>query len=204
MAYEDYCASCTYLGDNYEYNGKYFCDRKGERVLACDPKCYRYCEAYSRSNSARENMYGISKDHSSSGCYLTTAMCYILGYPDNNYYLETLRNFRDETLKKNTKYFPILLTYDVIGPQIVKNLLVDPNKEVIAKRLFSEYITKAVTAIENNKIEEAINIYVAMTHTLASRYSIESNIIYIDPKTITKYPNDIENLGHARTKKKID
>ena len=50
MAYEDFCAACTYLGENADYDGKYYCDRKGKRVYACDPKCYNMIEAYSRSN----------------------------------------------------------------------------------------------------------------------------------------------------------
>ena len=100
MAYEDYCAACTYLGENADYDGKYYCDRKGERVYACDPRCYRFVEAYSRSNYGRENMYDNSRNHQSSGCYLTTAMCNILGYEDNNYYLYSFDNIIDNEENK--------------------------------------------------------------------------------------------------------
>lgn len=204
MAYEDYCAACTYLGENADYDGKYYCDRKGERVYACDPKCYRYIEAYSRSNYARENMYHNSKEHNtSSGCYITTAMCNILGYKDDNYYLNTLRNFRDKTLKKDHKYIHLLLMYDVYGPLIANNLKKDPNNKYIATSLFKEYITKAVTAIENEKKGDAVNIYIAMTHTLAERYNINMHTLFIDDettklKTINTYP-----LGRGRVRTKI-
>jgi len=96
MSYEDYCAACTYLSERSDYNGTYYCERKGEDIYASDAKCYNFCEAYSRSNSSRENMYENSASHTGSGCYLTTIMCQILGYPDNNYYLDTLRKFRTD------------------------------------------------------------------------------------------------------------
>ena len=199
MALESYCAACTYLGENANYDGKYYCDKKGW-VYACDPKCYNFCEAYRRSTSARENMYENSRGHQSGGCYLTTAMCNILNYPDDNYYLQTLRTFRDTKLKTNVNYYPLLLTYDVIGPQIAKNLLEDEHKEIIAITLFRTHISKAVTAIENNKINEAINIYTAMTAELADRYNINMNIININTDSINLEQMDINTLGHGRTR----
>lgn len=199
MALESYCASCTYLGENADYNGNYWCSKKGQNMPANAAKCYNWCEAYGRSSYARENMYDYSRSHSSgSGCYLTTAMCEILGYPDNNYYLQTLRDFRDNVLKQDVKYYPLLVTYDVIGPIIALNLSKDENKEQIAKTMVNNYISKAVTAIEENKTQEATNIYVAMTNALAERYNVNTKIITINPEQI-----DLESLGHGRIKKKI-
>lgn len=197
MALESYCAACTYLGERIDYKGKYYCSRNGD-VYASDPRCDSFCEAYSRSNSARENMYNNSRGHQ-GGCYLTTAMCNILNYPDDNYYLQTLRSFRDNTLKTNINYIPMLLVYDTIGPMIAYNLLNDKNKEEIANSLFNEYISKAVTSIENEKVEDAINIYMAMTTSLAKRYNIDLSLLYIDPSSINEDLLDIESLGHGRT-----
>lgn len=198
MALEDFCAACTYMGESADSYGKYYCDRKGERHLACDPKCYNFCEAYRRSDSARKNMYENSRNHSSGGCYLTTAMCNILDYTDNNYYLQTLRKFRDTVLKTNVKYWPLLVTYDTIGPIIAKNLIKDIDDYEIAETLFKTYIKQAVLAIEEEKYETAINIYIAMTNTLAERYNIDLNVVEINPEEI-----DIESLGHGKTKTKI-
>lgn len=202
MACEEFCASCTYLGENADSYGKYYCKYKGDRY-ACDPKCGLYIEAYSRSSSARENMYDNSRSHQSSGCYLTTAMCNILGYKDDNYYLQTLRTFRDETLKKNPKYIPLLLTYDFIGPQIAANLLIDPNRKIIAKSLFNGYITKTIDAINEEKIQEAVNFYIAMTYSLADRYNINTNILYINPKSTNLKTINTNQLGHGRTRAKV-
>ena len=193
MALESYCAACTYLGEKADYDGKYYCDRKGERRYASDAKCYSFCEAYGRSTYSRENMYENSRSHQSSGCYLTTTMCNILGYPDNNYYLETLRRFRNTVLQTNYKYIPLLLSYDIIGPQIAYELEKDENKYEIATNLFNKFITTATTAIENNKTNDAINIYTAMTQSLAERYNINTNIEMINPNEL-----NINELGHGK------
>ena len=163
MALESYCASCTYLGERADSCGKYWCSKKGEDHYACDPKCYNWCEAYSRSTSARENMYENSRSHSGGGCYITTAMCQILGFEDNNYYLETLRGFRDNVLKKNRQYWSTLITYDFIGPAIATRLLESENKEKEAYNIFIAYIQTAVAAIEKNEIESAVEIYKNIT-----------------------------------------
>lgn len=192
MSYEDYCAACTYLSECADYNGTYYCDRKNERRMACDAKCYSFCEAYSRSNYSRENMFENSRGHQSSGCYLTTMMCEILNYSDNNYYLQTLRNFRDNVMKRDMKYFPLLYTYDMVGPTIANRLRNDPNKKEIAKMFFTNYIEKSVLSIEEGKINTAINIYMAMTLALANHYD------YPLPINITEIENvDFRTLGHG-------
>ena len=198
MALEQYCAACTYLGER-EDCGKYYCDRKGEYHYATDPRCYSFCEAYGRSTSARENMYNNSKSHSSSGCYITTIMCNILGMTNDNYYLQTLRNFRDNVLKKDAKNFPLLIQYDKVGPIIASCLEKDENNKVIAESLFTNYIERTVSAIEEDKINTAINIYIAMTMSLAERYQIEKEALIVN----INEPIDIELLGHARTRKKV-
>lgn len=199
MALESFCAACTYLGERSDCNGKYWCERKGENHYATDPKCYSFCEAYSRSSYARQNMYDNSKSHSSSGCYITTIMCNILGMPDDNYYLQTLRNFRDNVLKKDTKHFPLLIQYDKIGPSLSVCLADDKYSKEIAQTLFINYIEKTVTAIEEGKPNTAINIYVAMTNTLIERYQPDATLFVIDENE----PVDMELLGHARTIKKV-
>ena len=197
MALENYCAACTYLGERQDC-GKYYCDRKGEWHYATDPRCYSFCEAYSRSTSARENMYDNSRSHSSSGCYITTIMCHILEMTDDNYYLETLRNFRDNVLKKDAKHFPLLIQYDKIGPMIANCLENDEANKEIANVLFTNYIQKTVTAIEEGKVNTAINIYIAMTQSLIEKYQPDADLLYVDAQNIA-----MELLGHARTRKKV-
>ena len=149
MALESYCAACTYLGENCDYSGKYWCERKGQSVYACDPKCYNFCEAYRRSTSARENMYNNSRSHTSGGgCYITTAMCDLLGYTDNCYQLEILREFRNNILKKDRKYWALLITYDIIGPTIATNLKNEACKLSVATLLFENYMNLCIFATD--------------------------------------------------------
>lgn len=197
MALESYCAACTYLKETSDSYGKYYCERKGEYHYATDPKCYSFCEAYSRSNYARENMYDNSRGHSSSSCYITTTLCNILGFPNDSYYLETLRKYRDQYLKQDISNWPLLMAYDTIGPIISSNLLQENNKEELAKTLFNSYIVTAVTAIEENKNEIAKNIYISMTTALVERYNINLETIEYNPEKV-----DITTLGHARKRTK--
>ena len=184
MSYESYCAACTYLTDNG------WCERKGENHKGSDPRCYSFCEAYSRSDSARENLYDYTP---TSGCYLTTIVCKILNFDDNNYYLNTLRKFRDNTMKTNPKYISLLLTYDIVGPTIARNLENDKNNKEIAEVFFDKYIVPSVDAIEAGKEQTAINIYTSMTDELAKHYDIDINIINPNLDKI-----DMDYLGHGK------
>ena len=195
MAYEDYCAACTHLGENADYNGNYSCSKRGISINANAAKCDSFCEAYRRSNYARENMYKNSQSHSSSGCYLTTIMCQILKYPDNNFYLNVLRGFRDNIMQKDQKYLPLLMMYDYAGPMIAYELSKDHDRFEIANSFFNIYITKAVLAIGEQKFETAVNIYKSMTEELGKRYNISINLV--TPKTTT---DDITTLGHGKRK----
>lgn len=114
----NFCGECTYLdlstGDIY---GKFYCDKKWERHKSTDPECGSFCRAYSRDNSTIENAYRYTKSKE-SGCYLTTMLCTILGLPDDNMYLESIRKFRKNILQKDMKYRYLLIEYDIVGPKI--------------------------------------------------------------------------------------
>ena len=196
MAYEDYCASCTHL-DEKSNLGKFWCPKKREYRLATKSieDCNSYCQAYGRSTSKREELLRISQN-SGSPCYLTTIICNLLNYPDSNYYLNTLRYFRDNVMQTNPIYFPLLLTYDVVGPEISKRLAIDPNGKEIATIFFTNYITKAVEAIEEEKNETAINIYKAMTTSLADHYKIIIPLMEVDSNI------NPQELGHGYTRRK--
>lgn len=192
MALEEFCAACTYMGERCLSDGKYYCERKGAYLYATTPKCGSFCQAYSRSDYARSNMYENSRDHQSSGCYITTIMCKKLGFSDNNYYLETLRKFRNK-MQSNVNDLSLLVMYDQIGPKISAAIDQDDKGEEISLALFSRYIIPAVTAIENQKDQTAKDIYIAMTDVLAERYNINSNIVIPNKEEIVQ-----ENLGHGR------
>ena len=74
-------------------SGGYYC-KKDEKYVDRST-LNTYCD-----NSLKYRDCPIFRKQSSGGCYLTTAMCDILGYPDDNYYLQMLRTFRDEFYKQ--------------------------------------------------------------------------------------------------------
>jgi len=190
------CAECTYLdlSDGNSY-GAFWCNNKCERHLATDPECGRFCRAYSRSDSTIKNAIDCSNSHNNSGgCYLTTMLCTILKMNDNNEYLETIRAFRNNILQKNDKYKQILVEYDIIGPEIAKILNNDPLKEKIAEVYFYKYIKPIKFLIENNKYDEAVNLYVIMTNSLKNLYGLNSYSITIDEIDNA----DIEKSGHGK------
>jgi len=173
-----YCSECTYLKlESKDINGKFWCNKKLEWHLANELKCDRFCEDYNRDPSVAKSAYQYSIDHSSSGsCYLTTMLCSILKMPDNNVYLNTLRNFRKNFLQKDEKYREILVEYDIIGPIIAKNLNEDPLKYQIAVNTFYNYIKPIIKLIKENNNEEAISNYINMTNKLKFLYNVNHPI----------------------------
>ena len=197
------CGECTYLnispgkGDLY---GKFPCEKKYEWHLATDQECDRFCTAYDRDYYTIQNAHRYSQEHSSSGgCYLTTMLCNILKMPDNNIYLETMRDFRNNVLQKDEKYKSILVEYDIIGPKIAQFLKSDPLKENIAKKYLNTYISPITNLINDQKFEMAISLYMSMTNSLSLLYNLNCMSI----STLDIDNADIENSGHGiyKTKK---
>lgn len=190
----NYCSECTYLdlstGDIY---GEFWCDKKLERHKANELECYRFCRAYSRDSSVAKSAYQYSVEHSKKGnCCLTTMLCSILKMPDNNPYLNTIRNFRNNYLTKNDKYKPILVEYDIIGPEIAINLNEDPLRYQIAANMFYKFIRPITKLIKENNYENAINLYITMTNNLKELYNVNN------PISLEIIDNaDIKQSGHG-------
>ena len=75
---------------------------------------------------------------------------------------------------------------------------VDQREDRLDARSLSLDKREESLTVKENKIEEATNIYVAMTKMLAEKYNINTNIMMIDPKQI-----NMETLGHGRTRKRV-
>ena len=152
------CGSCTYLdlstGNCY---GKYYCNKKWDRHLATDTACSSYTKAYSRSNSSINNAVDFSNSKTSSNCYITTLLCGLLSLNDSNYYINILRSFRNNYLRYNQEYNHILVEYDIVGPLICKNLIIDKNNRLIAAKLFYNYINPIVSLIEDKMFVDVEN-----------------------------------------------
>ncbi len=186
------CVKCTYLDlKTGDYYGKFYCDKKYERHYPLDNACGSFTKAYSRSNGEIRNAIDFYNSKTSS-CYITTMLCNILKLSDSNYYLNTLRNFRNNYLIKDYKYKNILIEYDIIGPVIANMLIDDSKKSFVAARMFYNYIQPIVSLIKDHMYVDAINSYKMMINILKKRYDI--NLI----PTIDQIENgDIEKSGHG-------
>ena len=162
-----YCRDCPEArwdgGEN-----KYFCDYKYEYVDEYDT-CYKHPDNYP-SDDVDDSIDDTTSEV--SFCYITTASCSILGMKDDNVYLNTLRDFRNNVMKKDKKYHKMLVLYDIVGPKISKSLLNDNDKLELANGIMNK-IKSAVDSIKNNDYDEAVNKYYNMTRGLADYYGIE-------------------------------
>lgn len=111
------------------------------------------------------------------GCYLTTAMCNILGYEDDCLILNTLRNFRDNYMKNTKECLPLLEDYDTVGPIIADKLTNDKNKVFNAKSMLYFYIYPALVSIKKENYDEAIELYKDMTISLMHTYNIDRSLL---------------------------
>lgn len=179
-SYINQCGSCI----NYEFEGD---NRKG------------YCEWYKAYYYPTDSCNHQKSRNEVSTCYITTVMCDILEYPDDCYYLNQLRDFRNNVMQNDKKYADILYEYDTVGPLIAQNLKRDftaeSDKEFIIQ-LFNFYILPTVRYIQDNKYEEAISRYQEMTKDLEEYYNIK-------PTNIVPDNYDFTTGGHGKVNKKI-
>ncbi len=138
----------------------------------------RYYEPDSRACS-----HAIPRQSGNSGnCYITTAICDILGFEDDCDYLRTLRGFRDNYMMNKSELFPLLEEYDEIGPIISDCLWNDENKESVANNILEFGIKPSYFFIKDGDEESAIKTYVNMVNALKDLYGLH------DVKKEEKYP----------------
>ena len=164
-----YCRDCSYSRwDGGE--GKYFCSEHYKFVDEYDT-CYSHPDNYKSDYDDDDSYDNGGDDGDVSLCYITTACCNIFRLDDDNYYLTTLRAFRNNIMKKNEKYHKMLVLYDIVGPVISKCLIKDKDKTNVAMEVMIQ-VNNACNAINNNEYDKAVDIYYNMTKNLAFRYGI--------------------------------
>lgn len=130
---------------------------------------------------------GEFKGTGSGGCYLTTAMCDILGKDDDCYELESLRFFRDNILLKTKAGKDIVDEYYIVAPEISSKLRSHINRTRIALYMRDMYICRILTLIDQCKFEDAVLCYKEMVSYVDDAVSIDvtdvpvSNVPYQAP-----------------------
>lgn len=97
-----------------------------------------------------------------SGCFVTTAVCEILGKNDKCYELEVLRKFRDTKLLINDDLKDLVYQYYEISPRLVKIIENHPLRRGFSQYLLNNHIRNIVMSIEAGKDLEAIWSYQKM------------------------------------------
>lgn len=178
--------SCTY----YRYNneglfGDYWCDKKNDRVDS--DTYYKYCRNYDYSYCP------IYKQSDSSGCFITTVACKILGKSDNDDVLNNLRFLRDKVLKSNPKYYYLLKDYDNMGPEIADAILHDNDKLKMANAIYNVTLVPVSRMIKEKMYDQAICSYEIMINSLISYYGLEHLYSKADDKDF-----DLNKAGHGK------
>lgn len=160
------CRSC----DRYDVNCRDcfndgYCSYHEQHVDADSCECSRYSNEDDRRDEEDD-------ERDSGGCFLTTMTCLILGEPDDGPTLTTLRGFRENVLRKEMRFAPILEEYEVLGPRIAERLWSDPDRERAAASLMAEHLTPVLEAVRAGQTETAVERYRAMVRMLQQRYAL--------------------------------
>lgn len=204
MAYEGCCGSCGRFQDkskNIPYDTsnpdyiKGFCSHYHAYYYPTEEVCNHY----------------IKRGGGSGGCYITTMVCNILGYPDNCDVLNTLREFRNTVLQKDKRYGSLLYQYDSVGPMIAGKILdsnIDNRKcgyypinsimaeylqsydKTFIRGIYDSFLLPIVGFIKNGYHDKAVSQYIKMTKFLQECYEID-----FDEKMPSNY--DYQRGGHG-------
>lgn len=182
---KDYCGNCAYLDLNQkEYWGdRYYCTENCKYKEKSDAACNRYVKK-------PDNGY------TPAGCFITTVICYKLGFRDNCEYLTNLRNLRETYLKCIPSGIGLLQEYDQIGPIISTELL--SCLVVDAELLMIKFIRPCNEAIKTKNYDQATKIYLNMVEELKDRFSVALEGIKVDYTESSEQ----QDLGKGRGRKR--
>jgi len=160
--------------------------------------CTERNQYYPRSDRACSR-FKLRNDISTT-CFLTTAMCDIFGFEDNCFGLETMRRFRDTVLVNDSKYYPLLAEYEVVGPIISGNLYRDKQRDMVADYYFENYLYDIIVNLSTRKdYNEAVDRYVEMVNDMKRMYCVNHEVTEDDVLVLAK---KIENKQYKVKKSK--
>ena len=123
-----------------------------------------YCRYGGKGCPIKENR------SSSGGCYLTTACVECRGLADDCVELSTLREFRDNYMRKLPLGDDEIQEYYNTAPQIIAQINKEDNSEEVYDNLYMNVIKPCVMLINEGKNEEAHQKYKEMVTSLKEQY----------------------------------
>lgn len=113
-------------------------------------------------------------DNSDDKCFITSAVCKILGKPDDCPELTAFRVFRDTYMANKKGLNQEVQKYYEIAPAICA--AIDAKGDEFAKqeyaRIWDKYLSKAFKALKDNKLDKTYEIYKEMVLSLEEDYLI--------------------------------
>ena len=143
--------------------GDYYCVKQ-EKTVDSDTY-YKYCRNYDYDDCP---IY--KHQSSSSGCFLTSACVSARGLPDDCYELQTLRNYRNNWLAKVEGGLAAISHYYVVAPKIVAAIDKLADRNDIYEMIYNKMVKPCVAFIEQEKYQDAFELYKGMTLQLANEY----------------------------------
>ncbi len=194
----DCCAKCYYGGTTVFDDGQIWCNKFDERKY---PEHCCWCYETGRDN---DEAYAIIKESERKrSCYITTMLCQILGYKDNDAKLMSLRKLRNEVMQKDASYRRLLAEYDEFGPAIAEKLNEDNISDGDTSKAFRictnlerMVITKAANLVDEGKYSEAIELYKDMYYLLLRGYGIDNSGFNPTDEEVSNIPDSV--LGHGK------
>lgn len=121
------------------------------------------CKGWNRESDT--SCIGCNFDR--TGCFITTATLLSLDKDDNCYELQLARKFRDTFMKE--KYPELVQQYYQIAPQIVDAINNLPEKQIVYKEIWENYLKQFVVLIESSQFEATKTLYQKMVEDLSTR-----------------------------------
>ncbi|MBE6163768.1 MAG: hypothetical protein E7156_00340 [Streptococcus gallolyticus] len=120
-------------------------------------------EAQSYIDNKCDGFFGDSRNdyeiRNDGGCYLTTATVEHMGFEDNCYQLNILREYRDNYLAKFQDGANDIEHYYKIAPDIVSKINSSSNKDEILNNIYNQLIIPCISLIENKEFDKAHKLY---------------------------------------------
>ncbi len=112
------------------------------------------------------------------GCFITTAVCKAANKPDDCYELVTLRHFRDSYMNTDPTRAALVQRYYQEAPHMVSVLdsLPKDDSELIYDVINTQFIKPAITAIEQQELELAMDIYINMVDAVRELVASITNV----------------------------
>lgn len=152
----DNTASCQdcYYNPNVPKSFDHKCNATGEYINSAKNYCQHYAERQEKSGRK-------------GGCFVTTAVCNVLGHPDDCETLTTLRYFRDNFLLPS-KFSYLVDDYYARSERIVNYINNSSNAIELSQHIHHVFLQNIVFKIKQGAMEEVINDYKSMVEYLES------------------------------------